>query len=288
MLAHTPVEHNNRAVLAKIFIIPLKQNQFIRKTIFDNAPVRRIVIALITNSALTALYTENLFWYQQVDLRQIRILKGGQPIVDIDSGGNCCLYVTTTKAMSFLGHNPSIRFDNLKDHHVLVFDLTSLQVATENCQYPELIGEPPRLVLGLPFPIEHVTELIALGERMPSVALDKFGAAGENSEMDTVPFQQIFSRIPLFKLRYRGAFISDYVPAFDNDIFALINTQPSKMQGELWIMIASSRQILFFKDSRSWKVQFLYATLREDGARITTVPSQRVRLLHDISSFSSL
>ena len=54
-----------------------------------------------TNSALTGSYTENPFWYQQFDLTQIRILRGGQPIVDFDVADNCCLYVTTTKEMSF-------------------------------------------------------------------------------------------------------------------------------------------------------------------------------------------
>ena len=40
---------------------------------------------------------------------------------------------------------PSIPFDNFKDHYVLVFDLTSMQNATETCPYPELVGETLRL-----------------------------------------------------------------------------------------------------------------------------------------------
>ena len=44
--------------------------------------------------------------------------------------------------------------------------------------------------------------------------------------------------------RYRGSFPSDYVPTLDNDTFAFVNTQPVNMQGEQWIMIAHSRQIL--------------------------------------------
>ena len=42
---------------------------------------------------------------------------------------------------------------------------------------------------------------------------------------------------------------SDYVPTLDNDTFAIINTQPSNMQGEHWLMIAKSRQNLYFADS---------------------------------------
>ena len=57
------------------------------------------------------------------------------------------------------------------------------------------------------------------------------------------------NRIPLFKYRTRGSFPSDYVSPLDKDTFALINTQPSSMQGEHWIMFAISRQILYFADS---------------------------------------
>ena len=179
LLAYTPVEFNYLETLAKTFTIPARQNQFIQENIFNNAPVRRIAIAMNTNSAFTGFYTKNPFWYQEFDLRQIRIL-GGQPKVDFDVAENCRFYITTMKAMNFQDDIPSIPIDNFKDHYVLVFDLTSMQDATENFHYPELIGEPLRLELNFTFPLEHVTELIALGEQMASVAVDKFGVVGKN------------------------------------------------------------------------------------------------------------
>ena len=142
MLAYTPVEFNYLETLAKTFIFPARQNQFIQENIFNNAPVRRIAIAVNTKSALHGYYTENPFWYQQFELKKIRMLRGGQPIVAFDAADKCLLYVTTMKAMNFQDDFPSIPFDNFKDHYVLVFDLTSMQDATENCQYPELVGEP--------------------------------------------------------------------------------------------------------------------------------------------------
>ena len=132
-------------ILAKIFIIPARQNQFIHDNIFNNAPVRRIAIAMNTNSAFTGSYSEIPFWYQQFELRQTRILRGGQPIVDFDAADICRLYVTTMKAINFQDDNPSTPIDTLKDHYELVFDLTSMQDATEKCHYPELVGEPLRL-----------------------------------------------------------------------------------------------------------------------------------------------
>ena len=67
--------------------------------------------------------------------------------------------------------------------------------------------------------------------------------------MDDVSLQQIINRIPLLKYRYRGSFPSDYIPTLENDTFAIINTQPSNMQCEHWIMVANPCQKLYFADS---------------------------------------
>ena len=160
MLAYIPVEFNFLETLAKTFIIPAGQNQFFQENTFNNAPVRRIAIAMNTNSAFTGSCTENPFWYQQFDLRQNRIHRGGQGIIDFDAADNCGFYVTTMKAMNFQDVIPSIPIDTFRDHYVLVFDLTSMQHAIENLHYPELDGKPLRLELNFTFPLEHVTELM--------------------------------------------------------------------------------------------------------------------------------
>ena len=71
--------------------------------------------------------------------------------------------------------------------------------------------------------------------------------------MDIFALRQIIKRIPPFKFRYLGSFPSDHVPTLDNDTFAIINTQPSNMQGEHWIMIANFRHELYFADSLGCK-----------------------------------
>ena len=166
--------------LAKTFIIPAGQNQVIQENIFNNAPIRRVAVAMNTNSAFTGSFIENPFWYQQFDLRQLRILIGGQPNVDFGTADNCRLYLATMKAMKFQADIPPIHIDDFKDHYVLVFVSTSMQDATENCHYPEVVGEPQRLELNFSNPLENVTELIVMGERMSSVAVYKFGLVGKN------------------------------------------------------------------------------------------------------------
>ena len=67
---------------------------------------------MITNSAITGSYTQNPFWYQEIDLAEIGSLRGGQPIVDFDAADICRFRVTTMNAMNFrddglLIHNPN-------------------------------------------------------------------------------------------------------------------------------------------------------------------------------------
>ena len=91
------------------------------------------------------------------------------------------------------------------------------------------------------------------------------------SEKDNVSLRQIINRIPVLKYRYRGSFPSDYVPTLDNDTFAIINTQPSNMQGVHWIMIANSRQILYFADSLGRKK---YSFLKQHYEQMMPEPLQ--------------
>ena len=157
MLVYTPVEFNYSEILTKTSIIPARRNQFIEENIFNNAPVRRIAFARNTNSAITGSYTENPFWYQQFDLGQITILRGGQPIVDFDALDVCCFHVTTMKAMKFQDDIALILIDTFKDPYVLVCDSISMQDATGNCHYVEVVGEPLRMELNATSLREHVT-----------------------------------------------------------------------------------------------------------------------------------
>ena len=106
MLANTPVEFNYPETLAKTFFNPARQNQFFQQNLLNKAPIRRIAIAMKTNSASTGSYTENPFLCQQFDLRQITRLRGDQPIKDFHAADKCNLYVTTIKAMNFQDDNP--------------------------------------------------------------------------------------------------------------------------------------------------------------------------------------
>ena len=109
--------------------------------------------------------------------------------------------------------------------------------------------------------------------------------------MDYFALQQFLYRIPLLKFRYLGSFLSDYVPTLDNDTFAIINTQPSNMQGEHWIMIANFRHELYFAHFLEGKGYSFLNNKNQHYKQLpapSTVSPECMRLLYNICSFSSL
>ena len=127
--------------------------------------------------------------------------------------------------------------------------MTSMPDAIKNCHYPELVAEPMRLELNVSFPLNTLLNAMYWENECLRLQLNTLVLLEKISKIDKVPLQQICNPIPLFKYRYRGSFTYAYVPTIDNDTFAIINKQPSNMQGKHWIMIAESHQYLFFADS---------------------------------------
>ena len=162
-----------------------------------------------------------------------------------------------------------------------MFDLISMKDATENYHYRELIGEPLRLELNFIIRLEHVKELIVLGERMCLVAVDKVGVVGKTSKT-------------LF-LSSKWAIVFDYSPVGTVVLFPLIMLQLLIMT----ILPLWKRNQPAFNDCklssnivlcrRSWSSEALSPQVQTwtDDVRTTTVQSQRLRFVHVTCSFSS-
>ena len=166
--------------IARTFIIPSRQNQFIQENVFNNAPIRRKAVAMSTNSAVAGSFLENFFHYQQFLLREPRVVRGASAIISLDTTSPCRPYVTTMKAMQFNENFPALSIEDFQNHYILVFHLTSLQDAAEQLHYIELGGESSELEMFFQFSLEQVTEVIILGERLSDNQIDKFGTVARN------------------------------------------------------------------------------------------------------------
>ena len=120
------------------------------------------------------------FQLSATHIRELRIIRGGRAIVSLDTTSPCRPYVTTMKARQFNGGYPVLSVEDFENHYILVFDLTSLQDAAEQLHYPELREESLRLEMFFQFPLEQVTEVIVLGERLSNAQIHKFGTIAKN------------------------------------------------------------------------------------------------------------
>ena len=178
-LEREPAQYNYIETIARTFILPSRQYQFIQENIFNNAPIRRVAVEMSRNSTVAGSFYDNPFSYQQFNLRELRIIRGGRAIVSLDTTSLCQPYVTTMKAMQFNEDFPALPMEDFQNHYFLVFDLTSLQDAAEQLHYPELSGESLRLEMFFQFPLEQLTEMIVLGERLSNFQIDKFGTVAK-------------------------------------------------------------------------------------------------------------
>ena len=198
-LEREPAQYNYMETLARTFIIPSRQNQFIQENVFNVAPIRRIVVAMNTNSAVAGSFHENLFKYQQFHLRELRIIRGERAFISLDTTSPYRLYVTTMKAMQFNEDFPALPMEDFQNHYILVFDLTSLQDAAEQLHYPESL----RLAIIFQFSLEQVTEVIVLG--VSNIQIDKFGTVAKNVQF-FLSFQ-----VPIKILYFFGTFLCYYL-----------------------------------------------------------------------------
>ena len=98
-LEREPAQYSYMETVARTFIVPSRQNQFIQENIFNNAPIGRVAVAVNANSTVAGSFNKNPFSYQQFHLRERRIIRGGREIVSLDTTFPCQPYVITMNAM---------------------------------------------------------------------------------------------------------------------------------------------------------------------------------------------
>ena len=107
--------------IARTFIIPSRQNQFIQKNDFNNAPIRKTAVAMNANSAVAGSFQGKLFNYQQFLLRELRIIRGGRAINSLDATSPCRPYNTTMKTKQFNKDLSALPMEDFQNHYILVF-----------------------------------------------------------------------------------------------------------------------------------------------------------------------
>ena len=91
-----------------------------REIILNNAPIRRVAVAIKAKSAVAGSFHEILFRNQEFHSRELRLIRGGRVILSLDTVSPCRSYVTTMKAMLFNEDFPSVPMEDFQNLYNLV------------------------------------------------------------------------------------------------------------------------------------------------------------------------
>ena len=156
--------------------------------------------------------------------------------------------------MNFQDDFPSIPTDNFKDNYVLVFDLTSMQDATRNCHYPDLVAQPLSLELDFSFPLEHVTELIVLKEKNVFDCSWQFWCCRKEYLKWIMFLSNKYSTVSRYSSI--GTLVHFLLTTFQfltRRLLPLKIRNPAYCRVSIWIMIAKFHQKMNFEDSLGCK-----------------------------------
>ena len=156
----------------KTFIIPDKQDQIIKEDIFNGEPIRRLAIAMNTNSSFTGDLVTNPFHFKKFGLKGIRIWRNGQTIVNLDTTNDVESYYTTLQSLHFEHDGHGIPLTEYPNHYILVFDLTSTRESNQEVFYPEVSGAGLRIELYFNKALTETVEVYILGEKLSTIYID--------------------------------------------------------------------------------------------------------------------
>ena len=113
--------------------------------------------------------------------------------------------------------------------------------------FTDVVGAEIHLVLYFANNLANTVELIVIGERISSIAID---TEDQLLKMDNQKFFYVVNRFPLLNFKYLASFPADLWPRdLPTNTFCIINTDPSTRPGSHWILLASKNGKLFYGDS---------------------------------------
>ena len=174
-LSREPARYTYSQVLTKTTVIPAGLYETKIEAIFGSHPIRRLALAMNTNSGFRGAFQENPYHYQRFGLHEIKIIRGNQTLVSLNTEHNAQPYVTTMNALKFDTDGPNIPPEDYDNHYILVFDLTATQEAQVQMYFSDIVGTSIRLELSFREALPTAIEVLMLGETLSTICIDKDG-----------------------------------------------------------------------------------------------------------------
>jgi hypothetical protein len=177
-LLKSPARYTYTDTEAKTFIVPAGQSTCVHENVFNNKPIRSIAIAMNNNEDFIGSIESDPFSFKPFGLQRIVLKRNGLTLYDVtmSEGGHVRMFYTTLKSLHFDHDGPGISLDEfIKNHFVMVFDLTSTMQSNTQVYYPELIGGAIRLEMTFKEALKKSVEVLLIGEQLTTLYVKASG-----------------------------------------------------------------------------------------------------------------
>ena len=182
VLLKTPAMYKYTEVLPKTFIIPNGQNSWKHEDVFMREPIRRLAIAMNTNTAFGASNMSNPYHYQKFGMRAITLYRNGIPTAGtpLETIDDKRAYLSSLTALAFGRNSHGIPLNGFPHHYVIVFDLTSTLEASQELIHPELTNSSITLEMSFTDNLVNPIEVFLLGEKASTVFINSTRNVSKN------------------------------------------------------------------------------------------------------------
>ena len=160
-----------------------------QEDVFTKEPVRRMILAMSSNTAYLGTIRTNPFHYQKFQLNEIIVYRNDLIIAvfPVSTTENKTIYYNTLEALDFVFNNSHrISLANYHNHYIMAFDLTSTQEASHEFIHPELTNCTISVELKVNAPLGENVELLFMGERASTVYMRSDRKIAKNTLMNWI------------------------------------------------------------------------------------------------------
>ena len=127
-------------VIPKVSLISTGVKKWSHEYVCTREPIRKFVLAMTKNEAFLGDKRVNVLHLQKFNLNSLTVYLFGFPVVGIphQTEYDRKLYLKSIQALAFGQHGHGVSYNDYANHYVLLFHLTSTQLASYDYRYQKL------------------------------------------------------------------------------------------------------------------------------------------------------
>ena len=182
ILLSSPASYPYLETITKTFLASTGLQNWKQEDVFSREPIRRLAICLNINETFLGSKQLNPFHFRKFSLEQICIYRNGLPVADspINTTDDKRLYFNTMSDLAYIDNGHGIKLSEYPSHFIMVFDLTSTQLASHDFIHLELTNCSISIELKFSVALPSNIEIFIIGEKAGTIFIDSARKVSKN------------------------------------------------------------------------------------------------------------